>query len=114
MTTPTRKRRLNPEAKRALKLLAGNSRGVTEAFALAQGFTRTMLTGLVRARLATVQHEALKCDSAPIKFERYRITAAGWTALEALLSADASVRLTPAEVFSHWERRRCARRWLVA
>ena len=82
--------RLSSEAKRALKLLASNSRGVTEGFALAQGFTRTMLTCLVRARLATLQHEAVTGDGAPIKFERYRITSSGWQALQCLRRADTS------------------------
>jgi hypothetical protein len=44
---------------------------------LAHGFTGTILTGLVRAGLATVQREAVEADGLPIKFERYRITASG-------------------------------------
>jgi hypothetical protein len=81
MAVAPRKRLLSSKAQRALKLLASNSRGVTEGFALARGFTVTMLTDLVRARLATVQREAVEIGGLPIKLERYRITAAGLKAL---------------------------------
>jgi hypothetical protein len=82
MTTAPRKRYLSPKARSALKLLASNSRGVTEAFVLAHGFTVTMLAGLVRAGLATMQQEAREAGGLQIKFERYRITDAGRRAIE--------------------------------
>ncbi len=82
MATAPGKRRLSPKARSVLKLLASNSLGVTEAFVLAHGFTVTMLAGLVRAGLATAQREVVEVGGSPIKFERYRITAAGWKALD--------------------------------
>ncbi len=81
MTVP-RKRYLSPKARSALKLLASNSRDVTEAFVLAHGFTVTILAGLVRAGLATMHQEAGEAGGLQIKSERYGITAAGWQALE--------------------------------
>ena len=82
LATATQKRRITSRAARALKLLASNLRGVTDGAVLAHGFTATMMAGLVRDGLATVQREALKVGGAPIKFESYRITAAGWKALK--------------------------------
>jgi hypothetical protein len=82
MATTLGKRRLSPKAWRALELLASNSRGVTEGFALSHGFTVTMFAGLVRARLATALREVVEAGGLPIKFERYRITAAGLKALD--------------------------------
>ena len=82
MATPPRKRPLSPKARRALKLLASNSLGVTEAFALAHGFTVTILAGLVRAGLATSEREVVEAGGPPIKLERYRITEDGREALK--------------------------------
>jgi hypothetical protein len=56
--------------------------GVTEALMLAHWFTLTVLAGLVRAGLATVQREVGKAGGPTIKIERYRITDAGRRALE--------------------------------
>jgi hypothetical protein len=77
-----RKRRLGLKARRALDLLANISQGVTEARMHALGFSTTILAGLVRARLATAERVVIEPGGAPIKFERYRITAAGLKALE--------------------------------
>ena len=48
----------------------------------ALGFTATILAGLVHAGLATAERVVIDLGGAPIKFERYRITAAGLKALE--------------------------------
>ncbi len=70
IVTP-RKRPLNPIQRRALQLLA-----------LAQGFTRRTLVGLVRAELATARHEIVKAGDKTIDVGRVRITAAGRWAVE--------------------------------
>src|SRR5467141_4531216 len=82
MTTAPRKCPLSPKARRALKLLASNSRGVTEGLVFTHGFTVTMLAALVRAGLAIQRREVVEACGLLIEFERYRITAAGWKALE--------------------------------
>ena len=53
MSKPTRKS--NTERRRALKLLASNADGCTEAIMLAHGFTVEFLVDMVRAGLATAQ-----------------------------------------------------------
>jgi hypothetical protein len=82
LATATQKRRVTSRAARALKLLASNLRGVTDGAVLAHGFTPTMMAGLVRDGLATVQRETLKVGGAPMRFESYHITAAGWKTLK--------------------------------
>jgi len=82
MATAPRKRRLGRKARRALELLGSNSLGVTEAVMLARGFTGTVLTGIVRAGLATARREVIEAGGTPIKFERYRITTDGRRALK--------------------------------
>ena len=82
MATAIQKRRVTSRTARALKLLASNLRGVTDGAVLAHGFTATMMAGLVRDGLATLQRDTLKLGGVPIKFESYRITAAGWKALK--------------------------------
>jgi hypothetical protein len=82
MATGIQKRGVTSRAARALKLLASNLCGVTAGVILAHGFTTTMLARLVRDGLATVQRETRKVGPAPINFESYRITPAGWKALK--------------------------------
>src|SRR5262249_29414118 len=61
MATPPRKRRLSPQARRALELLAGNPRGATEdLLLLAHGFDCDMIAGLVYERLVTAKGESMK------------------------------------------------------
>jgi hypothetical protein len=53
------KRRLSPEERRALELLASNPNGATEEL-LVHSFTRRMLTGLVDDRLATARRQSIR------------------------------------------------------
>ncbi len=59
---PSRKRRVNPEQRRALQLLACSPFAAAEVIMLTHGFTRRTLAGLVRAGLATAQRETVKAD----------------------------------------------------
>jgi hypothetical protein len=76
-----RKRGISDEHRRALRLLARNSKGHTEAIMLAHGFTIAMLTVLVRDGLATATLETLRTGKRPIEVIRMRITDAGRQAL---------------------------------
>jgi hypothetical protein len=78
MPAPSRKRPLGAEQRRALLLLAGLPFGATEAAMFANGFTRRMLAGLIRAGLATAERE--KAGGQLVG--RVRITEAGKRALE--------------------------------
>src|SRR5229473_1848054 len=60
ITMRPRKRHLGGEQRRALRLLACNPFGATEAIMHVHGFTRPMLAKLVRAGLATAQSESCK------------------------------------------------------
>jgi hypothetical protein len=75
MSKPTRKS--NTERRRALKLLASNADGCTEAIMLAHGFTVEFLIDMVRAGLATAQPERMRAGGHPIEVTRWRITDAG-------------------------------------
>jgi hypothetical protein len=57
MPAPPRKRPLGPEQRRALQFLAGIPFGATDAAMFANGFTRRMLDGLIRAGLITAERE---------------------------------------------------------
>ena len=60
MASPPLKRRLGPERRRALKLLARNPHGATEEMLIyGHGLTRRMLTGLVRPGLATAERRVI-------------------------------------------------------
>jgi hypothetical protein len=75
---PARKRRVNPEQRRALQLLACSPFGVAEAIMLTNGFTRGTLAGLVRAGFAMAKH-----DTDDRRFVgRIRITEAGRRVIE--------------------------------
>lgn len=78
-----RNARLTPKARRALELLAVDQRGLTETLLLTYGFTRGMLASLVRARLATAQHQTVKAGGKAMEVVRIRITEAGRDALAA-------------------------------
>jgi len=73
ITMRPRKRRLGGEQRRALRLLACNPFGATEAIMHVHGFTLPIFAKLVRAGLATVQSETGKA----IAVGRIRITEAG-------------------------------------
>ena len=78
LTVRPRKRHLGGEQRRALRLLACNPFGATEAIMHVHGFRRPMLAKLVRAGLATAQSETGKA----IAVGRIRITDAGRRWLE--------------------------------
>jgi len=77
---PPRKRRVNPEQRRALQLLACSPFGAGVAIMLTHGFTRATLAGLVRAGLAMAQHETIKADRRLVG--RVRIAEAGRRVIE--------------------------------
>jgi hypothetical protein len=82
MSSPSRKRRLGPEQRRALELLAGSPHGATEEMLIhGHGFSRRMLAGLVRAGLATVQRRVIMAGDTPVEVGKVRITAEGRRAL---------------------------------
>ena len=75
--------RSNRERRRALEILAGTPRGLTEQFLIGHGFAVEMLSGLVRAELATVVTEPMREPrGVTVMVERIRITDAGRTRLE--------------------------------
>jgi len=75
---------LGAEQRRALELLAGAQRGLTEATLLrVHGFTSDLLTGLVRDGLAEVVTGTVRAGGRTIEVVRVRITAAGRDALAA-------------------------------
>jgi hypothetical protein len=73
---------LSARAREALKLVASNPHGATEAFMYAHGFSLRMLIGVVRRRVATVQKERVNAGAKPVKVIRIRITDAGLRALK--------------------------------
>jgi len=77
---PSRKRRVNPEQRRALQLLACSPFGAAKVIMLTHGFTRRTLAGLVRAGLAMAGHETVKTDRRLVG--RIRITEAGRRVIE--------------------------------
>ena len=79
----TSKRRLSPKAHRALEMLARRPVGVTERLILARGFSRRMLLGLIRQRLATLTYEKAQTRGRIIEIGKMQITAAGRNALAA-------------------------------
>jgi hypothetical protein len=72
---------LNGHQRRALQILAGAPRGVTEEAMVAHGFEADMLAGLVLAGLATVVTETVRSGGPTIKNERFLITDAGRRAI---------------------------------
>jgi hypothetical protein len=80
MPSPPRKRRLSAEARRALELLTSSPDGVNEA--LLHGFTRQILTGFVRAGLATWHYKTMRAGGRTIEVNYMMITAAGRKAVE--------------------------------
>jgi hypothetical protein len=84
--TTIRKRRLNPQPRRTLKLLkllASGPHGVTEALLVrVHGFDSDMVAGLLQAGLATAERETMRAGAKPVEAVRLRITAAGRMAIE--------------------------------
>jgi hypothetical protein len=83
MALPPRKRRLSPNARRALELLAESRHGVTEEMLVfGHRISRHVLGGLVRAGLATVRRRVIMAGDAPVEVGEVRITDAGRKAIE--------------------------------
>jgi hypothetical protein len=66
---------------RALALLADNVEGATVPTMLAQGFTVTLLTRLIRRRLVRAEPQPAAHPDGPVEGMRLRITAAGRSAI---------------------------------
>ena len=83
------KRRLSPERRRALELLAGSPHGATEELLMyGHGFSWRMLAGLIRAELATVQRRVIMAGDTPVEVGKVMITAAGRQAIKSLGGAE--------------------------
>ncbi len=82
MAAPPRKSRLAPTRRRALELLAGAPHGATEQRMLAHGFTRRMVTWLVRSGLALRYRMPLRVSGRTIEVTYVMITDAGRRAIE--------------------------------
>ena len=72
---------LDSEQRRALEMLAGNPRGITEAVLATLGSAGDLLAGLVRDGMATVASETLWAEGRPTEVVRVKITEAGQQAL---------------------------------
>jgi hypothetical protein len=72
---------LSQSARHALELLDVAPHGLTEPLLLTYGFSRKMLSGLVRSELATTQRQTVKVSGEPVEVTCVRITAAGHQAL---------------------------------
>ncbi len=84
MASPPRKRRLGPEQRRALELLAGKPHGATEELLIhGRGLSRRVLASLARARLATVERRVIMAGDTAVEVGKVRITAAGRRAITA-------------------------------
>jgi hypothetical protein len=78
---PSRKRRVNPEQRRALQLLASSPFGAAKVIMFTHGFTRRTLACLVSVGLATAQRETVSDDVRWVS-GRVRITEAGRRVIE--------------------------------
>jgi len=72
---------LSHSARHALELLDVAPRGLTEPLLLTYGFSRKMLSGLIRSELATAQRQTVKLSGEPVEVTCVRITEAGHQAL---------------------------------
>jgi hypothetical protein len=63
--------------------LSGSPDGINEALLLAHGFTRQLLTGFVRAGLATWQQKTVRAGGRTIEVNYMMITEAGRRAIDA-------------------------------
>ena len=76
--------RTSSEQQRALKPLASSRHGVNEELLIrGHGFSRWVLSSLIRRRLAVTQREVVMAGGRAIEVVRLRITAAGRRAIEA-------------------------------
>ena len=82
MPLPLRRRRLTPERRRALELLASGRHGLNEELLIyGHAFKRPMLVGLVRSGFAAAEREVVKAGGKAIEVV-IRITAPGRRAVE--------------------------------
>lgn len=72
---------LSQSARHALELLDVAPHGLTEPLLLTYGFSRKMLSGLVRSDLATSQRQTVKIGGEPVEVTCVRITTSGHEAL---------------------------------
>ena len=73
--------KLTAKEREALEMLAGSPDGYTEATLRAHQFRVGLLTGLVRAGLATANPESIKAGGQTLSRVRFKITDAGRRAL---------------------------------
>jgi hypothetical protein len=74
---------LSPNQRRMLEMLkSAGPRGCPQALLLASGFDIELLTGLVRAELATVATETVRAGDRTLGISNVRITDAGRRAIE--------------------------------
>ena len=79
MPSPPRKHRLSPEQLRPLQLLASSRHGANEELlVLGHGFSRRMLAGIVRRKLAAAEREVAKAGGKTIEVVRAKQDSAGW------------------------------------
>ena len=77
------RRRLTPERRRMLKLLARSRHSVDEELLVhSYGFRRPTIVGLIRAGLAAADREIVKAGGKPIEVVRIKITEAGREAIK--------------------------------
>jgi hypothetical protein len=69
--------RLTPKARRALELLAVDERGFTETLLRTYGFTRGMLSNLLRRGFATAQRQTAKAGGQTLAVVRARLQTRG-------------------------------------
>jgi hypothetical protein len=81
MAVSPRKRGLDDDERRALRMLVGRSHGCTEAMMLAHGFTTEMLVRMVRDRLAVTMPGMVRTGRRQTKVVWVVITDAGRQAL---------------------------------
>jgi hypothetical protein len=74
--------RSSRERRRALEILAGTPRGLTEHFLIGHGFAVEMLSSLVLAKFAIVVTEPVADRGMTLMVERIRIPDAGRMSLE--------------------------------
>jgi hypothetical protein len=75
--------RTSSEQQRALKLLARSGHGVNEELLIrGHGFSRGVLSSLIRRRLAVTSREVVMAGDRAIEVLRIRITPAGRRAIE--------------------------------
>jgi hypothetical protein len=76
--------RTSSEQQRALKLLASSRHGVNEELLIrGHGFSREVLSSLIRRSLAVTQREVVMAGAKAVEAVRIRITAAGRRAVGA-------------------------------